>query len=97
MYIYSCINLCLMYFSSLPSLNWRTEALCPDELCVSFLCIDNHAIEKLVDMENPRLPAEGAKLVQPEEKAEPPQIKGPVDLPERKEEEAQLDRPGAGK
>lgn len=51
-----------------------------------------------MEIEKPDLPA--VEVVQPAERdqAEPPQIKGPVELPERKkEEEVQLDRPDAGK
>nr|XP_046233536.1 putative sodium-coupled neutral amino acid transporter 10 isoform X1 [Scatophagus argus] len=56
---------------------------------------DNPANKKPVEIEEPDLPA--VKVVQPVERAEPPQIKGPVEPPERKkEEEVQLDRPGAG-
>lgn len=40
----------------------------------------------------------GVKVIQPVERAEPPQIKGPVELPERKKgEEVQLGRPDPGK
>uniref|UniRef100_A0A3B4WPL7 Solute carrier family 38 member 10 n=1 Tax=Seriola lalandi dorsalis TaxID=1841481 RepID=A0A3B4WPL7_SERLL len=49
------------------------------------------------EIEKPDLP--GVPVVQPVERdqAEPPQIKGPVELPKRKkEEEVQLDRPDAG-
>ncbi|XP_070782963.1 putative sodium-coupled neutral amino acid transporter 10 [Enoplosus armatus] len=58
---------------------------------------DNPPNKKPVEIEQPDPPA--VKVVQPEERdpAEPPQIKGPVELPERKkEEEVQLDRPDAG-
>uniref|UniRef100_A0A3P8RQ21 Solute carrier family 38 member 10 n=1 Tax=Amphiprion percula TaxID=161767 RepID=A0A3P8RQ21_AMPPE len=46
----------------------------------------------------PRLPeGRGESRLYPGDEAEPPQIKGPVDVPEvKKEEEVQLDRPGAG-
>ncbi|XP_070707522.1 solute carrier family 38 member 10 [Pempheris klunzingeri] len=58
---------------------------------------DNPPNKKPVEIEKPKLPA--VEVVQPVERdqAEPPQIKGPVELPERKkEEEVQLDRPDAG-
>ncbi|XP_056153029.1 putative sodium-coupled neutral amino acid transporter 10 isoform X2 [Lampris incognitus] len=56
---------------------------------------DKSIIKKPVDMEGPKPPA--VEVVQPMEKdsAEPPQIKGPVKVPE-KEEEVQLDRPEPG-
>ncbi|KAM8836740.1 solute carrier family 38 member 10 isoform 1-T1 [Spinachia spinachia] len=55
---------------------------------------DNAANTKPVEIAKPEVPAE--EVVQPVP-PEPPQIIGPVELPERKEEEeAQLDRPGAG-
>lgn len=61
-----------------------------------FLHVDNPANKKPVEKEKPDLPA--VEVVQPVERAEPPQIKGPVELPERKKgEEVQLDRPDAGK
>uniref|UniRef100_A0A8C4H5V2 Solute carrier family 38 member 10 n=1 Tax=Dicentrarchus labrax TaxID=13489 RepID=A0A8C4H5V2_DICLA len=48
-----------------------------------------------VEIEKPDLPA--VDVVKPVEGAEPPQIKGPVEVPERnKDEEVQLDRPDAG-
>uniref|UniRef100_G3P5C8 Solute carrier family 38 member 10 n=1 Tax=Gasterosteus aculeatus aculeatus TaxID=481459 RepID=G3P5C8_GASAC len=49
-----------------------------------------------VEMDKPDPPV--VQVVQPVEgePPEPPQIKGPVELPDRKEEEVQLDRPGAG-
>uniref|UniRef100_A0A7N8YI81 Solute carrier family 38 member 10 n=1 Tax=Mastacembelus armatus TaxID=205130 RepID=A0A7N8YI81_9TELE len=52
---------------------------------------------KPVEIEKPDVP--GAEVVDAvrRDQAEPPQIKGPVELPERKkEEEVQLDRPDAG-
>ncbi|XP_023140774.2 putative sodium-coupled neutral amino acid transporter 10 isoform X2 [Amphiprion ocellaris] len=58
---------------------------------------DNPANKKPVEVEKPDHPP--AEAIQPAERdeAEPPQIKGPVDVPEvKKEEEVQLDRPGAG-
>ncbi|XP_040922703.1 putative sodium-coupled neutral amino acid transporter 10 isoform X3 [Toxotes jaculatrix] len=58
---------------------------------------DNPPNKKPVELEKPDLPA--VEVVQPVEKvqAEPPQIKGPVEPPKRKEEEeVQLDRPDAG-
>ncbi|XP_034050602.1 putative sodium-coupled neutral amino acid transporter 10 isoform X2 [Thalassophryne amazonica] len=53
--------------------------------------------KKPVEMEKPaNQPAEVAQPIR-REPAEPPQIKGPVELPERKkDEEVQLDRPDAG-
>jgi len=65
-----------------------------------FVCLhaDNPANKKPVEIEKPDLPA--VALVDPVERgqAEPPQIKGPVELPEgKKGEEVQLDRPDAGK
>ncbi|XP_067344220.1 putative sodium-coupled neutral amino acid transporter 10 isoform X1 [Channa argus] len=59
--------------------------------------VDKAANEKPVEEEKPNLQA--LDVVKPPEKeqGEPPQIKGPVELPERKEdEEVQLDRPDAG-
>ncbi|XP_071319389.1 solute carrier family 38 member 10 isoform X2 [Trachinotus anak] len=53
--------------------------------------------KKPAEIEKPDLPA--VAVVQPVEtdEAEPPQIKGPVEVPERKKgEEVQLDRPDAG-
>ncbi|XP_026170681.1 putative sodium-coupled neutral amino acid transporter 10 isoform X4 [Mastacembelus armatus] len=53
--------------------------------------------KKPVEIEKPDVP--GAEVVDAvrRDQAEPPQIKGPVELPERKkEEEVQLDRPDAG-
>ncbi|TNN74605.1 putative sodium-coupled neutral amino acid transporter 10 [Liparis tanakae] len=54
------------------------------------------ANKKPVEVKKPDLPA--VEVVRPadREPPEPPQIKGPVELPKRKEEEVQLDRPGAG-
>lgn len=49
-----------------------------------------------MEIENPDPP--GVKVIQPVERAEPPQIKGPVELPQRKKgEEVQLGRPDPGK
>lgn len=61
------------------------------------MCVDNPANKKPVEIEKPDVPA--VEVVQHVDRAEPPQIKGPVEVPERKkkEEEAQLDRPDAGK
>lgn len=59
------------------------------------LQVDNLVNKKPVEVEKPDLPA--AQELQPGGRAEPPQIKGPVEVPERKKEEAQLDRPHAGK
>uniref|UniRef100_UPI0037E84462 putative sodium-coupled neutral amino acid transporter 10 isoform X2 n=1 Tax=Semicossyphus pulcher TaxID=241346 RepID=UPI0037E84462 len=59
---------------------------------------DNPKNKKAVEMEKPNLPV--VEVVKPPERdqAEPPQIKGPVDVPEekKKEQEVQLDRPDAG-
>ncbi|XP_044035686.1 putative sodium-coupled neutral amino acid transporter 10 isoform X3 [Siniperca chuatsi] len=58
---------------------------------------ENPPNKKPVEIEKPDLPP--VEMVQRIERdqAEPPQIKGPVELPERKkEEEVQLDRPDAG-
>ncbi|KAM6964542.1 putative sodium-coupled neutral amino acid transporter 10 isoform 2-T2 [Tautogolabrus adspersus] len=58
---------------------------------------ENTLNKKPVEMEKPALPV--VEVVKPVDRgAEPPQIKGPVDVPERKkkEEEVQLDRPDAG-
>lgn len=59
------------------------------------LSVDNPANKKPVEVEKPDLPA--VQEQQPGGRAEPPQIKGPVEVPERKKEEVQLDRPHAGK
>lgn len=57
---------------------------------------DQPANKKPVEIENPDHPP-GLQPVE-RQKEEPPQIKGPVELPERKKvEEVQLDRPDAGK
>lgn len=49
-----------------------------------------------MEIENHDIPAIDA--VQPVERAEPPQIKGPVEVRERKKgEEVQVNRPDAGK
>lgn len=64
--------------------------------CVSIA--DKYQNKNPVEVEKPDHPPE--EVVRPVERdpAEPPQIKGPVELPERKkEEEVQLDRPEAGK
>lgn len=61
-----------------------------------YLHVENPANKKPVEIEKPDLPA--VEGMQPEDRVEPPQIKGPVELPERKkDEEVQLDRPDAGK
>ncbi|XP_076007693.1 solute carrier family 38 member 10 isoform X1 [Genypterus blacodes] len=58
---------------------------------------DMPVIKQPEEMENPKLPAVEVVLPAGKEPAEPPQIKGPVELPEvKKEEEAQLNRPDAG-
>uniref|UniRef100_A0A8C2ZNQ9 Solute carrier family 38 member 10 n=1 Tax=Cyclopterus lumpus TaxID=8103 RepID=A0A8C2ZNQ9_CYCLU len=54
------------------------------------------SISKPVEIKKPDLPAVEAVRPVDRDPPEPPQIKGPVELPERKEEEVQLDRPGAG-
>ncbi|KAM6897496.1 putative sodium-coupled neutral amino acid transporter 10 [Xenentodon cancila] len=53
-------------------------------------------VKEPVEIQKPNLPP--LEVVQPAEReeAEPPQIKGPIDLPDRKEEVVQLDRPDAG-
>lgn len=61
------------------------------------LLIDNLVKKNQEEIQKPDLPP--AEVVQPVEKDRPeaPQIKGPVEVPERKkEEEVQLDRPEAG-
>ncbi|XP_033975214.1 putative sodium-coupled neutral amino acid transporter 10 isoform X3 [Trematomus bernacchii] len=57
---------------------------------------ENLSIKKPVEMAKPDLPP--VEAAQPVERDPPeaPQIKGPVELPEKKEEEVQLDRPDAG-
>ncbi|XP_029693164.1 putative sodium-coupled neutral amino acid transporter 10 isoform X2 [Takifugu rubripes] len=55
---------------------------------------DNPANKNPLKIEKPDPPA--VHDLQPGKRAEPPQIKGPVDIPERKKEEVQLDRPHAG-
>ncbi|XP_070846138.1 solute carrier family 38 member 10 isoform X2 [Chaetodon trifascialis] len=56
---------------------------------------DSPANKRPVEIDKPDLPA--VEVLKPVERAEPPQIKGPVELPARKkEEEVQLDRPDAG-
>lgn len=60
-----------------------------------FLYVDSPENMKPVEKEKPDLPA--VQELQPGGRAEPPQIKGPVEVPERKKEEVQLDRPHAGK
>ncbi|KAM9336230.1 putative sodium-coupled neutral amino acid transporter 10 [Symphorus nematophorus] len=56
---------------------------------------ENPPNKKPVEIEKPDLPA--VEVVKPVERVEAPQIKGPVEVPERKkEEEVQLDRPDAG-
>ena len=60
------------------------------------LRVENPANKKPVEIEKPDLPA--VEGLQREDRVEAPQIKGPVELPERKkDEEVQLDRPEAGK
>ncbi|KAJ4940779.1 hypothetical protein JOQ06_027071 [Pogonophryne albipinna] len=57
---------------------------------------ENLSIKKPVEMAKPDLPpVEAARPVE-RDPPEAPQIKGPVELPEKKEEEVQLDRPDAG-
>lgn len=56
---------------------------------------DNRLNKKPVEPEKPDLPP--VKDMQAGQKGDPPQIKGPVELPEKKGgEEVQLDRPDAG-
>lgn len=58
-------------------------------------CPDNLLNKKPVEPEKPDLPP--VKDMQAGEKGDPPQIKGPVELPDKKSgEEVQLDRPDAG-
>ncbi|KAK5880990.1 hypothetical protein CesoFtcFv8_021842 [Champsocephalus esox] len=57
---------------------------------------ENLSIKKPVEMAKPDLPpVEAARPVE-RDAPEAPQIKGPVELPEKEEEEMQLDRPDAG-
>lgn len=110
-YFYSCINLLLKdvftHFALTGNTDWLKdpgnlldifiEVSC-NRFCFVCLHTDNPPNKKPVEIEKPDLPA--VQEVQPVERdpAEPPQIKGPVELPERKkEEEVQLDRPDAGK
>ncbi|XP_051273202.1 putative sodium-coupled neutral amino acid transporter 10 isoform X1 [Dicentrarchus labrax] len=73
----------------------KNNALPQDHPEVNVMHIDNPANKKPVEIEKPDLPA--VDVVKPVEGAEPPQIKGPVEVPERnKDEEVQLDRPDAG-
>lgn len=61
------------------------------------LHVENLSIKKPVEMAKPDLPpVEAARPVE-RDPPEAPQIKGPVELPEKEEEEVQLDRPDAGK
>ncbi|KAL3051230.1 hypothetical protein OYC64_001492 [Pagothenia borchgrevinki] len=57
---------------------------------------ENLSIKKPVEMAKPDLPLVGAAQPVERDPPEAPQIKGPVELPEKKEEEVQLDRPDAG-
>lgn len=59
-----------------------------------FLLLTDKLSEKEAGKENPDLPAVDGKNNQDE----PPQIKGPVERPDREEEKVvQVDRPDAGK
>ncbi|XP_053196952.1 putative sodium-coupled neutral amino acid transporter 10 [Scomber japonicus] len=58
---------------------------------------DKPLIKKPVEIEKPDVPAVEEAQPAKRDPAEPPQIKGPVEVPERKKEaEVQLDRPDAG-
>uniref|UniRef100_A0A671TX24 Solute carrier family 38 member 10 n=1 Tax=Sparus aurata TaxID=8175 RepID=A0A671TX24_SPAAU len=71
------------------------STLCCNRLCFVCLHVDNPVNKKPVEIEKPDLPV--VEEVQPVDRVEPPQIKGPEELPKkRKEEEVQLDRPDAG-
>lgn len=72
-----------------------SSCLCFNKLCFVFLHVDNSANKRPVEIEKPDHPA--VEVLKPVDRAEPPQIKGPVELPERKKEEVQLDRPDPGK
>ncbi|CAG5909188.1 unnamed protein product [Menidia menidia] len=58
---------------------------------------DNPAVKRPEEVKEPDLPPVEVVQPAPKDNPEPPQIKGPVEAPERKKEEVvQLDRPGAG-
>ncbi|XP_072229741.1 putative sodium-coupled neutral amino acid transporter 10 isoform X2 [Leuresthes tenuis] len=58
---------------------------------------DNSLIKKPEEVQKPDLPPVEVAQPAPRDNNEPPQIKGPVEVPDRKKEEVvQLDRPGAG-
>ncbi|KAM4524442.1 putative sodium-coupled neutral amino acid transporter 10 isoform 2-T2 [Odontesthes bonariensis] len=58
---------------------------------------DNSPIKRPEEVQKPDLPPVEVAQPAPRDNEEPPQIKGPVEVPERKKEEVvQLDRPGAG-
>lgn len=67
-------------------------------LCSLCIHADNDQNKNPGELEKPdHPPLEGIQPVD-RDPAEPPQIKGPVELPEEKKgEEVQLDRPDAGK
>uniref|UniRef100_A0A8P4JY05 Solute carrier family 38 member 10 n=1 Tax=Dicentrarchus labrax TaxID=13489 RepID=A0A8P4JY05_DICLA len=80
-----CVGLGILLVSTFTTLS----------ISATIMHIDNPANKKPVEIEKPDLPA--VDVVKPVEGAEPPQIKGPVEVPERnKDEEVQLDRPDAG-
>ena len=59
---------------------------------------DNSLIKKPEEVQKPDLPPVEVAQPAPRDNDEPPQIKGPVEVPDRKKEEVvQLDRPDAGK
>uniref|UniRef100_A0A8C6TIE4 Solute carrier family 38 member 10 n=1 Tax=Neogobius melanostomus TaxID=47308 RepID=A0A8C6TIE4_9GOBI len=79
---------------------WGAKSKCPllvnhyhyESMGLCLLFVDGVPNKKPVELEKPELP-----IAEEQDQAEAPQIKGPVDLPERKkDEEVQLDRPGAG-
>uniref|UniRef100_A0A674NFM1 Solute carrier family 38 member 10 n=1 Tax=Takifugu rubripes TaxID=31033 RepID=A0A674NFM1_TAKRU len=76
------VGLCILLLSTFTTLS------------ISARSPDNPANKNPLKIEKPDPPA--VHDLQPGKRAEPPQIKGPVDIPERKKEEVQLDRPHAG-
>ncbi|KAF7657484.1 hypothetical protein LDENG_00026170, partial [Lucifuga dentata] len=63
----------------------------------NLLLPDNPIIKKMEEIEKPKLPPVEVVQQAGKDLAEPPQIKGPMEVPDvKKEEEAQLDRPDAG-
>lgn len=56
-----------------------------------------HVDKEPVEVQNPDLPPVEVEKPAAREQPEPPQIKGPIEVPDRKKEEVvQLDRPDAG-